>query len=249
MEDSASQMEGGATYWSEYLVSRGLSGSVLMDHVSDVSLDDVVVWAQSNRPTIAQSNGALRDLQNLFMAKNKSINVSESANAAAFTLGLPNEFSRLRMDKIPELRGVVAAKSMENEVVAQMMGVVQTETTLPPVPLDTAELQGAVEAVAALMQSATPSNAAGAPPPTLSNLAMAGPEGLQEQLVNAVRAPDRQALLWLLVVSIPLLLQSYVSEARVLGLFLLTFFFALMTNNMELVFEIRGVLLSLQRKR
>ena len=247
------KMEGGATYWSELLESKSFAGSGLMDVVDRLSTSDVILFAQTHRPTEAQANGALRELQNFLFTKTKTVTVSEAANAAAAILGFPSEFNKLPVGKIPELALVPSAQRTENQLVAQMLGVVQTETSLPPVPLETSELQAAVEAVAAVMQQAGMQSQSAASMLTNaaseSAIASAGPAALQEQLVNAARAPNRQTLLWLLVVSIPLLLQSFIPEVRIVGVALLTFFFALMTNNTALVFEVRGVLLSMQAKR
>jgi hypothetical protein len=255
------QMEGGATYWSNLLGSRG---RVLVDVVTQLSVKDVIEFAQSRRPTVAEANGAVQELTNFFLAKYPSNpSVSEYANAAALVLGLPSDFHRVRLDRMPELAELVTARSVEAGIVAQRRGLVDSTTTYPPVPLETEQVQDVVETVAALMQESdemramTGSAAAGngsaaagsGSNAEMSALATAGPASLVEQLVNATRSPERQTLLWLLIVSIPLLLQSFLSEARTMGLVLLTFFFGVMSNNTQLVNKVSEVLLSLQKQK
>lgn len=235
---NSKQMEGGATFWSGFLESRAPGASVLVDAANSISLSDIILYAQMNRPTEAQSNGALRELQAFLLVTQPSLNVSESTNAAAAILGRPAEFSRLRVDKVPEL-GLVSSVQTEGALVSQMAQELQTVTRFPPVPLETRDLRDAVDTVAAVLQNQ--------PTVTLQPVASlaSGPSSLREEMVNLQAAQDRQTLLWLLVISIPFLLQSFMSEARTLGILLLTFFFGVVSSNTKLVDDVRQGLMTL----
>lgn len=262
-------MEGGASYWSDFLIARGLSGR-LKDHLQ-LSLTEVLEYTQSHIPAESQRTGAVNDLRQFIIAK-KPQSIRAASNAAAYALGQEAEFTQL--DLVPELRPVVEARALLLRVrpstVARLASDLQTvnvrvpesaapaidrvanavENLLLALPPEPRPEQVAISEAAADAGAIVPFRPVQLPsevePGALLSERFADgvmePTGLVQRIQEARDSGRTQTIVVLMLLAIPTLYFSRLPQAQILGLLLALLFTAMYYNRPEVAEELQRLL-------